>query len=112
MPRLNFVLAIVATILFTGSIWANQTSYVNGQGRSSGFCSYTQGIFCIDDVKSASERDAQDNAEWNCRLSKGQPLTYSALCNSTCFPNTLTPNDRNTLVNCSSSCTMQCEIQN
>jgi hypothetical protein len=107
---LTFSLVLIST--FATTLAHARTTFVDGRGSGSGFCSYTQGSFCISGIKSGAERSATGQAETNCRISRGRPLSFSALCSSSCFPSILTPRDTNTLVRCNSNCRMQCEVDN
>lgn len=104
------LLILIFVTGFTHPSWG-RTTYETGRGNEMGYCSYNQGYFCIDDIKRRAETNGKRDAEWSCQLQRGTPRSYSANCNTSCFPNYLSPNDQNTMVRCNSSCTMSCEIQ-
>ena len=89
---------------------AARTTYVRGSGSDTSFCSYNGGSFCMDGIKRNAEREAESRAEQSCRLSQGQPLSFSKYFSSSCSPSFLGPNDTNVYVRCSSECNMQCQI--
>ena len=104
------LISFVAISFVAMTSLASQITYVQGNGNSNAYCNYTGGTYCIDGAKANAERDAQSRAEQNCRMSQGQPLTYTSYCSSSCSPNTLAPGDNNVSVRCSSGCRMQCQI--
>jgi hypothetical protein len=100
----------LSAFLMTGSAFA-RIIISNGTGNEGGTCNYAQGSFCISDLRARAERSGQDNARWSCQASGGQPLTYTAYCSSSCFPNVINPGS-STWVSCNANCSMQCEVQN
>lgn len=105
------LLILVVLTSFASLSWA-RTTYETGYGQEFGICSYNQGPFCISNIKSRAEGEGKRQANWNCQMKHGNPLSFTANCNTTCFPNMLSPGDQNRSVNCRASCTVQCEIRN
>lgn len=105
---------LITFVLATGLAsvsWA-RTTYETGRGQEFGYCSYSQGFFCLSNIKSRAESEAKRQADWECQMKQGTSRSYTANCNTTCFPNILSPGDQNVPVRCSSTCTVQCEINN
>lgn len=101
------LMTLALLVGFSSLSWA-RTTYETGRGQEFGTCSYNQGPFCISNIKNRAEAEAKRQAAWQCQLNGGSASTFSANCNTTCFPNMLSPNDKNRPVNCRSTCTLQC----
>lgn len=106
---MKILMTLVLMTGFASLSWA-RTTYETGRGQEFGYCSGSQGSFCISGIKARSEMEAKRQADWNCQMKHGQSLSFTANCNSSCFPNIITPRDQNVSVRCSSTCTVQCEI--
>ncbi|MBC7370243.1 MAG: hypothetical protein H7326_01685 [Bdellovibrionaceae bacterium] len=106
----TFFTAFAAVSFVSPSAVAAQIIYVQGRGRDMGYCNYTGGSFCLSGVKANAERGAMAQASQSCQFSRGTPLSYTASCNSSCFPNILNPGDTNVNVSCSSDCRVQCQV--
>jgi len=103
------LLALVLITGFSSFSWA-RTSYETGYGQEFGYCSYNLGSFCVMSIRNRAEAEGKRQADWNCQMKRGVPHSYSAYCNTNCFPNMLLPGDQNVSVRCSSTCTVQCEL--
>lgn len=108
MKIIRFFSTTLALFLITTSAFA-RTTYANGSGHEMGYCSYTQGPFCIRDIEMRAERSGQDSASQSCRGQGGQPLTYTNYCSTNCYPNSIPPGE-SAWVSCNANCSMQCEI--
>jgi hypothetical protein len=105
-------LTVLSCILGSPLSFAARAIYVQGSGSGTGYCSYNQGPYCISGVQAQAERSAVGQAEQSCRMNQGDPLSYTASCNGSCFPSVLSPQDVNTMVRCSTNCQMQCNVAN
>jgi hypothetical protein len=107
---MKILMTLVLTAGFASLSWA-RTSYETGRGQQVSSCFFPQGSFCISGIKAASEAEARRQADWSCQMKHGTSRSYTASCNTTCFPNLILPGQQNTSVRCSSACTVLCEIQ-
>lgn len=105
----NTVGLILTFGLLVSGMASARTIISTGSGSESGTCSYAQGLFCINDLQARAERQGQERARWSCQVSGGEPLTYTAYCSSSCFPNVINPGS-STWVTCNANCSMQCEV--
>lgn len=103
---------MILFVLSTAAFAEARTTYVNGRGMANGYCSGSMGSMCISNIKSAAERDGGRDAQWNCQMARGNSLSYTLRCNTSCFPSFISPGDQNRPVRCNSSCSMQCEVPN
>lgn len=108
MKRL-LLLTLVAG--FVGSTALARMTYTSGHGQAMGYCSYNQGSFCIDRIRDSAESQGHRDAEWRCQANGGRSQTLSPNCSTSCVPGFLTPRDKNVVVRCSSSCTVNCDIR-
>ena len=105
----NFIMLALISIIALPAF--ARITYVTGNGQASEVCSAGPiGDSCIRDVKTRAENDGIRDADWNCQENQGQSQTYTAICNSSCFPNYIPPNNGPTTVRCNATCTMQCEL--
>ncbi|QDK38026.1 hypothetical protein [Bdellovibrio sp. NC01] len=85
------------------------TTYTQGSGSASGYCRGND-YFCPRNLQDRSERDGKYQAEFQCRMDSGNPLSFTNRCNTYCSPNYIPP-DQNAYVQCRSTCTVQCQIK-
>lgn len=104
----NLFLISVPVMLLGLSAFA-KTTYTQGSGWASGYCRGND-YFCARNLQDRSERDGKNDAEFQCRVHQGNPLSFSGRCNTYCSPNYIPP-DQNAYVQCRSTCTVQCEVR-
>lgn len=104
MKALLFVSVMLATL----TSFADQNIDVYGRGSAQSYCRGND-YFCAGNIKDQAERQANQEAQWNCYNRRGQPLTYTSFCSTTCNP-AYVPPDTDTWVTCNTQCRMTCSI--
>ncbi len=84
-------------------------SYEYGSGSSWGICSGTDYWFCSDRLKREAREDAIQQARFRCEIRQGRADTWSAHCNESCFPISISPDSPPQNIRCSADCNVRCE---
>lgn len=104
---MKIVLAF-SLLLASISAFAAQEISVYGRGTAQSYCRAND-MFCPRNLKDQAERQANQNAQWDCMNRRGQPLTYTQWCSSTCNPGYIPPN-QDAFVYCQAECRMTCSL--
>lgn len=84
--------------------------FVYGTGYSSGFCNGDAfSSWCIRDIQTRAENDANRDADLSCRMKEGYLQQFSRTCSTFCSPSFI-PQGQSSYVSCHARCTYHCEI--
>lgn len=85
-------------------------TYEWGYGIASGWCDARSSWFCVDDVKRRARDQAARDGQWRCEMRQGRADTFMPSCQDNCTPFLIPDDGRQHLVNCSTNCSVRCEI--